>query len=259
MREVDHANHTLHIDIAGPFAVSDDGFTCFLVGALRMPGFPLVIDVHNLISRTSTEVCDELEKTVASSNHCSQKALPQARLLESNDYTVTGQESSLHLTLPDFLPTTRQFTTLLPQAMTLKRMELLRGQLASSNPWHQDAFAQLRWKELTGHTLFATRLSLSFAALYNCDRSLTFWHQYLCTSLRAWAVRFPQPRSLTARLLFRDHLHDSTSYILCPPEDDVSDPLVQRASLPARLLLESTWTTWLDCSPYLQSLHLTTF
>ena len=40
---------------------------------------------------------------------------------------------------------------------------------------------------------------------------------------------------MTGRLLFWDHLHDSTSYILCPPEDDVSDPLVQRASLPVRL------------------------
>ena len=40
------------------------------------------------------------------------------------------------------------------------------------------------------------------------------------------------PKSL---LLFWDHLHDSTSYILCPPEDDVSDALVQRASLPVRL------------------------
>ena len=51
MREVDRATHTLHIDIAGPFAVSDDGFTYFLVGALRMPDFTLVINVRNLTSR----------------------------------------------------------------------------------------------------------------------------------------------------------------------------------------------------------------
>ena len=47
MREVDRATHTLHIDSAGPFTVSDDGFTYFLVGALRMPGFPLMVDVRN--------------------------------------------------------------------------------------------------------------------------------------------------------------------------------------------------------------------
>ena len=37
----------------------------FLVGALRLPGFPLLIDVRLLTTRTSTEVCDELEKMVA--------------------------------------------------------------------------------------------------------------------------------------------------------------------------------------------------
>ena len=30
-----------------------------------MPGFPLMIDARPLTSRTSTEVCDELEKLVA--------------------------------------------------------------------------------------------------------------------------------------------------------------------------------------------------
>ena len=30
-----------------------------------MPGFPLLIDVRTLTGRTSTEVCDELEKMVA--------------------------------------------------------------------------------------------------------------------------------------------------------------------------------------------------
>ena len=65
IRDIDKATHTLHIDIAGPFAPSDDGYSYFLVGALRLPGFPLLIDVRTLTSRTSTEVCDELEKMVA--------------------------------------------------------------------------------------------------------------------------------------------------------------------------------------------------
>ena len=65
IRDIDKATHTLHIDVAGPLAVSDDGFAYFLVGALRMPGLPLLIDVRTLTSRTSTEVCDELEKMVS--------------------------------------------------------------------------------------------------------------------------------------------------------------------------------------------------
>ena len=48
-----------------PLAFSDDGFTYFLAGALRLPGFPLLIDVKLLSTRTSTEACDELEKMVA--------------------------------------------------------------------------------------------------------------------------------------------------------------------------------------------------
>ena len=63
--DIDRATHTLHIDIAGPFTTSDDGFTCFLVGALRLPGFPLLIDVRLLSSRGSVEVCDALERMVA--------------------------------------------------------------------------------------------------------------------------------------------------------------------------------------------------
>ena len=65
IRDIDKATHTLHIDIAGPHIVSDDGFAYLLVGALCMPGFPLLIDVRTLTGRTSTEVCDELEKMVA--------------------------------------------------------------------------------------------------------------------------------------------------------------------------------------------------
>ena len=38
VRDIDKATHVLHIDIAGPLTLSDDGFTYFLVGALRLPG-----------------------------------------------------------------------------------------------------------------------------------------------------------------------------------------------------------------------------
>ena len=44
--------------------MSDEGFAYFLVGALCLPGFPLLIDVRPLTSRTSAEVCDELGRKV---------------------------------------------------------------------------------------------------------------------------------------------------------------------------------------------------
>ena len=65
IRDVDKATHVLHVDIAGPLTFSNNGFTYFLVGALRLPGLPLLIDVKLLTTRTSAEVCDELEKMVA--------------------------------------------------------------------------------------------------------------------------------------------------------------------------------------------------
>ena len=37
-------------DIAGPLPLSDDGFTYFLVGALRLPGLPLLIDVKLFVN-----------------------------------------------------------------------------------------------------------------------------------------------------------------------------------------------------------------
>ena len=58
------ATHTLHIDIAGPLTKSDDGYVSFLVGALRLPGFPLLINVRLLQTRTSAEVCHQLDVMV---------------------------------------------------------------------------------------------------------------------------------------------------------------------------------------------------
>ena len=63
VRDVDKATHTLHIDIAGPLTKSNDG-SDFLVGALRLPGFPLLIDVRLLQTRTSAEVCHQLDVMV---------------------------------------------------------------------------------------------------------------------------------------------------------------------------------------------------
>ena len=65
VRDIDRATRTLHINIAGPFTTSNDGFTYFPIGALRLPGFPLLIDVRLVTSCGSVEVCDALERTVA--------------------------------------------------------------------------------------------------------------------------------------------------------------------------------------------------
>ena len=215
VREVDLATHTLHIDIAGPFTVFDDGFTYFLAGALRTPGFPLMIDVRNLTSRTSTEVCDELEKMVAFFESLQSEGFTIGetsrikRLL-----TVTEQESSLHL------------KTIRPSFTS--------GYDPQANGTAERAVGLV--KPLASRCLCATKLegtywslavryaaqSLLRNALQLRQKSLPFGTSVVAQVLGHKDVRFPQPRSLTGRLLVWDHLHDSTSYILCPPEDDTS-------------------------------------
>ena len=76
VRDVDKATHVLHIDIAGPLEVSLDGYFYYLVGALRLPGLPLLIDVRFLRMRSSVEVCDALERRTAFFESLSYEGLP---------------------------------------------------------------------------------------------------------------------------------------------------------------------------------------
>ena len=76
--------------------------------------------------------------------------------------------------------------------------------------------------------------SLLCRALQLKQRSLPFGASVVAQVLGHRDVKFPTPWSLIGRLLFYDHINDQSSYILCPPEDDVSDPL-QKAGLPVRL------------------------
>ena len=63
VRDVDRAAHVLHIDIAGPFNASYEGFHYFLVGAPQTPRLPLLIRRASLLrTRTSVEVCAASEK-----------------------------------------------------------------------------------------------------------------------------------------------------------------------------------------------------
>ena len=52
----------LRIDIARPYIESHEGHHYFLVGALRLPDRPLLIDARLLKTRTSIEVCAALER-----------------------------------------------------------------------------------------------------------------------------------------------------------------------------------------------------
>ena len=114
VRDVDTASHVLHIDITGPFLSSDDGYSYFLVGALRQPGFPLLINVRLLTSRTSVEVCDQLERMIAyfEFEPLQFEGSPLVKHLASRDFTVIEQENSLFHTLSVSSQITSQSITL---------------------------------------------------------------------------------------------------------------------------------------------------
>ena len=93
----DVSNKWLNFD--GPFFSSDDGYSYFLVDALRLPGFPLLIDVLLLTSRASIEVCDQLGERLHTLNPFNSKVSPLVKHLASRDCTVIEQENSLLHTL----------------------------------------------------------------------------------------------------------------------------------------------------------------
>ena len=74
--DIDKCSHVLHIDIAGPMPTSEDGFSYFWVGALRLCGYPLLIDIRLLQTRTSVEVCHQLGKMIAYFESIDQEGIP---------------------------------------------------------------------------------------------------------------------------------------------------------------------------------------
>ena len=104
VRDVDRATHVLHIDIAGPYIESHEGHHYFLVGALRLPNRPLLIDARLLKTRTSVEVCAALERMTSFLESLSFEGFeitdsPRIKRLHSD----RDKESSLPLYFQKFL------------------------------------------------------------------------------------------------------------------------------------------------------------
>ena len=216
--------HALHIDIANPFAQSDDG-CCF----------PLFIDVHTLTSRTST-VCVELEKMFAYL-----EALRTAGLRTSETSRVKRPESDR----------AGEFSAPF-SARFLRIHESIHHSFTScynpqSNGTAEGSVGLI--KSLASHALASAELdsscwsfpvrcalqSLLCQALQDKQKSLPFGTTAVAQVLGHRDVRLPSSRSLTGRLLYFDHLSDQVSYILRPPHDQDSDLLAFWTGLQAKL------------------------
>ena len=130
IRDIDRATHVLHIDLAGPMVTSEDNYHHFMVGALRLPGYPLLIDVKLLQTRISTEVCHQLERVTAIFESLAIPGLPlgdtpRIRRLHSDR---AGEFTSKYF--ETFLQIIKAFFIHLPLATTPKQTEQRKEQLA---------------------------------------------------------------------------------------------------------------------------------
>ena len=229
IRDIDRATHVLHIDIAGPFATADDGFTYILVGALRLSGFPLLIDVRLLTSRTSVEVCDALEKMVAFFES-----------LEFEGFAITDSSRIKRL----HSGRAGEFAVPFFERFLVNHKTIYHTLTSGYDP--QATGIAERAVGHASHWSYAVRYasqSLLCHALQRRQRSLPFGTSVVAQVLGYKEIRFSNSRTISGRLLFWDHLSDQVSYILCPPGEESLEPLSTRLVFLLGCLLRSTSMT----------------
>ena len=232
VRDVDKATHVLHIDIAGPLTQSDDGYVYFLVGALRLPGFPLLIDVRLLQTRTSAEVCHQLDVMVNYFESLCFEGFPitdapRIRRLHSDrarEFTAAFFEKFLAHRRGIYHTLTTGYD---PQANgTAERAVGLIKALAS-----RCLMTSGMDSEFWSYAVRYAAQSLICAGLQRHQRSPPFGSQVIAQALGHGMIKFPTERSVSGRLLFWDHLSDQGSCILCHDVEH-DEWTVYRAGLP---------------------------
>ena len=201
-----------------------------------MPGFPLLIDVRPLTSRTSVEVCDELGKMVA-----------YFEALQSEGFAIgeTSRVKRIHSDRAGEF-TAPFFAKFLAHHKTIHH-SFTSGDDPQSNGTAERSVGVI--KALAARALATARLDPSYwsyatrhaaqslicHSLQKRQLSLPFGTTVAAQVLGHKDVKFPHPRSFAGRLIFWDHLNDQVSCLLCPSENASSEPCVYRAGLPVRL------------------------
>ena len=235
VRNVDRATHVLHIDIAGPYIESHEGHRHFLVGALRLPNRPLLIDARLLKTRTSVEVCAALERMTSFFESLSFEGFeitdsPRIKRLHSDrarEFTALYFQKFLsnHRSIYHTLTTGYD-----PQANGTAERSVGLMKALSARCLTTSGLPQEFW----GYAVKYAAQSLLCSALQRKQKSPPFGSQVIAQVLNHRKVKYPEQRSISGRLLYWDHLQDQLSYLLCPSEEgDGSQELtVQRAALP---------------------------
>ena len=190
-----------------------------------------------LTSRGSVEVCDALERMVAFFES-----------LQSEGFTITDSSRAIRLrsnrageftapyferSLTNHKSTYHTFTSGYdPQSNGTAERTVTTVGLVKSLAARALATAQLDCSYWSYSVRYAAQ-SLLCHALQRHQRSL--YLLVLRWLLRSSIARRSSFLTVTGRLLFWDHMQDQVCYILCPPREDNIEPLVYRASTPARL------------------------
>ena len=217
----------LPVDIARPYIESHEGHHYFLVGALRLPDRPLLIDARLLKTRTSVEVCSALERMTSFFEGLS---------FEGFEITDSPRIKRLHS------DRAREFTALYFRKFLSNHRSIYHTLTTGYDPQANG----------TAERSVGLMKALSARCLTTSGLPKEFWgyavryaaQSLLCSSLQRKQksqqvlghrkVKYPEQRSIPGRLLYWDHLQDQLSYLLCPPEegDESQEPTVQRAALP---------------------------
>ena len=267
VRDVDKATHVMHIDIAGPYIESHEGHHYFLVGALRLPDRPLLIDVRLLKTRTSVEVCAALERMTSFFESLSFEGFeitdsPRIKRLHSDrarEFTALYFQKFLsnHRSIYHTLTTGYD-----PQANGTAERSVGLMKALSARCLTTSGLPQEFWS----YAVKYAAQSLLCSALQKKQKSPPFGSQVIAQVLNHKKVKYPEQRSISGRLLYWDHLQDQLSYLLCPHEEDGQELpcreqhylclLHQRHRNPRPSLVHlsrmriqvtpliSTWTTW---------------
>ena len=227
------STHVMHIDVAGPYTQTTEGFQYFLVGALRLEGFPLLLHVKMLKTRGAAEICARLWEMLAFFEG-----------LESEGFYINPAQQRVRRIHSDRAKefVTRPFQEFCTQKGI--RLTTTAGYEPQSNGTAERAVGLI--KSIASRCLHHAQLPhacWNYAAFYAAQCFLLsslqqrqvsppFGAKVLAQVLNPKGERFPEGKAVEGRLLFWDHLQDKSSFLLVTDPENPDDFDVIRAKLP---------------------------
>ena len=226
------AVHTLHIDVAGPYTETTEGFQYFLVGALRMEGYPILLHAKMLKTRGAAEICARLGEMLAFFEGLDSEGFhiypdqPRVRRIHSDRAKefVTRPFQEFCTQKGIRLTTTAGYE---PQSNGTAERAVGLIKSVASRCLHHAQLPHCCWNFAVQYAAQCFLLS----ALQQRQISPPFGSPVVAQVVNPKGERFPEGKSIEGRLLFWDHMHDKSSFLFVP-DDSEDDFHVIRAKTP---------------------------